>query len=386
MKPDKYYFEKLFSQRKKIVFRYDRGTLRDILKQKSSGKVLDLGCGIGGLALDLAQKGFDVTCVDISKTAIKKIKEETLKRKVEINAICADLEDYKIEENYDIILILGVLQFLGDKGEKYIEKIQRHTKKGGINIIDAFRNKWLPKGRLEKIYSEWNILEKEEYIWEKDNFAKMIYLVTEKRFGGWQCWVDVEKDYVIKTIKNRKEITQTVRRYTRSEGKTNELKKIVDKMQEDIVNSTRIIKSSKIPRKLLADPKFLEDGRIKQKKAIILENKFDELLRKGKKNEIKELIDKIIDFVVELWKYKIHEKTLKFYSNFGLINNKIVLIDLFELTDQKEKVERQIKNREKYLKKINKQFSPEFAKYFLDQAEKKFTTKKLNEVWGIKVK
>ena len=74
MSPDKYSFDKRYSNYE-FVFRYDRGILKDILKQKSSGKVLDLGCGQGGLALDLAQKGFEVTCVDISKVAIERIKD-----------------------------------------------------------------------------------------------------------------------------------------------------------------------------------------------------------------------------------------------------------------------------------------------------------------------
>ena len=108
------------------------------------------------------------------------IKEEATKRNVKINAVCADLEDYEIEEDYDIILILGVLQFLGEIGENYIEKIQKHTKKDGINIIDAFRNKWLPKNKLEELYSKWKLLEKEEYVWERDNFARVIYLVVRK--------------------------------------------------------------------------------------------------------------------------------------------------------------------------------------------------------------
>lgn len=180
MTPNKHSFEKIYSRKKKFVFRYNVGILKDILKQKSSGNVLDLGCGTGGLSLDLAQKGFNVTCIDISKTAIQRIKEEAKKRKVKINAQCKDLENYKIEENYDIILILGVLQYLGDNGESFLKQIIKKTNPKGINIIDAFRNRWLPKGELEKIYSKWKILEKEEYIWEKDNFAKMIYLVVKK--------------------------------------------------------------------------------------------------------------------------------------------------------------------------------------------------------------
>ncbi|MEN7982298.1 MAG: hypothetical protein ABFQ65_02535 [Nanoarchaeota archaeon] len=33
---------------------------------------------------------------------------------------------------------------------------------------------------FEKIYSEWNILEKEKYVWKKDNCAKIIYLIAKK--------------------------------------------------------------------------------------------------------------------------------------------------------------------------------------------------------------
>jgi hypothetical protein len=62
------------------------------------------------------------------------------------------------------------LQFLGEKGEEFVKQIINKTNKNGINIIDAFRNRWLPKGKLEK----------EEYIWEKDNFAKIVYLVMRK--------------------------------------------------------------------------------------------------------------------------------------------------------------------------------------------------------------
>lgn len=175
--PDKYSFDKRYSNND-FTFKYDKEILKDILKYKKSGKILDLGCGQGGLALDLVQKGFEVTGVDISKTAIEKIKEEAKKRNVQINAVVGDLEEYEIDGTYDVILVLGVLQFLGKKGKEYIEKIQRHTKKGGINIIDAFRNRWLPKDKLDGLYSKWEIIEKEEYNDNEEN--EMVWVVSRK--------------------------------------------------------------------------------------------------------------------------------------------------------------------------------------------------------------
>ena len=34
-----------------------------------------------------------------------------------------------------------------------------------------------------------------------------------KRLGGWQCWVDIYKDYVVKTPKNREEIEYKIKKF-----------------------------------------------------------------------------------------------------------------------------------------------------------------------------
>ncbi len=40
-----------------------------------------------------------------------------------------------------------------------------------------------------------------------------------RRVGGWQCWVDIYNDYVIKTIKTREEVSEAVRRHLEPQGK-----------------------------------------------------------------------------------------------------------------------------------------------------------------------
>lgn len=205
--------------------------------------------------------------------------------------------------------------------------------------------------------------------------------------GGWQCWVDLKKDYVIKTFKTKKEIKEAIKRYLDLIGKSEGLEDKTNKMLKDVEDSKKIIKSSRIPKRLLASPIFLKNGQVKQKRAIVLSDKFKELLHNSGKKEIKEIVDKSIDFMILLWKYGIHEKTFKFYSNLGLINDEIVLIDLFEITDKKETVEKQIKNKGwKHLKKIKQHDVSEAIEYFLEQVEKRITTKKLNDVWRINLK
>ncbi len=199
-----------------------------------------------------------------------------------------------------------------------------------------------------------------------------------KRIGGWQCWINFYKDYVIKTPKTKEEIEENVSRYLRSINKIERLEKIVKTMLNDIKKSTKIINSSKIPKRLLGDVEFLEKGKVKQKRAIVLSEALT-----NSSNEAKELIKKTTSFLIELWKYGIHEKTFKIWSNYGVLDKRIILIDLFELTNNKEKVKKQIQKRKwNRPEKFRKILSEKLTNYFINELDKKLTIKNLNKYWN----
>jgi hypothetical protein len=200
-----------------------------------------------------------------------------------------------------------------------------------------------------------------------------------KRKGGWQVWVEIHKDHVIKTPKTKREIRDHIKPHLKATNKLNELSWRVDAMLRNVKNSIRLIKRSKAPRRLFGNPEFLEDGRIKQDLAIQLEDKMS-------KANSKNLIDQYIRLILELWKYGVHEKTFKFYSNFGLIKDKVIMIDFLELTGNKKTVLRQIRKRQCDrpfgLKRV---LSEELADYYVKQANKYFTVENFNKNWKTKV-
>ena len=126
---------------------------------------------------DSAENGFDVTCIDISKTAVEAIKKEVENKGIKIDAICADIDSYKILQNYDIIICTGTLHFVKDF-RKLINEIKNHTNKKGINILDALIGEKFFKNReIKKIYLSWEI---KDYEIHKEDFGKMEYLVAIK--------------------------------------------------------------------------------------------------------------------------------------------------------------------------------------------------------------
>jgi hypothetical protein len=196
---------------------------------------------------------------------------------------------------------------------------------------------------------------------------------------GWQMNVEIYEDYVIKYPKTRDQIVRSVLPYLKSVGKEEELEERTIKMLEDMTNSFKILKETKVPSEYLAGLVFLENGKMKQDKVQILDRIFENL---KEKEEIKKIIDDYINFIILLWMYGIHENTYKFHSNFGMFGHKLVLIDPFEITNKKEKVLSQIE-RKKWAKhsRYGNNLSQDMKEYLIEKANRNWTEKKLNEVW-----
>jgi len=203
--------------------------------------------------------------------------------------------------------------------------------------------------------------------------------------GGWQVNVEYFDDYVIKTPKTKKEIIERVKSYLKSKGKLEELDKRVKDMQEDWKFSISLIKKKKFPSELIGNIEFLKDGKIKQSRAIVLEDILKRVYKEKKINELKRIISQTLDLILELWKYGIVEKTSKIGSEMGIVNGKVILIDIGELSNRKDIAERQINNK-KWYKDLNERFGEDIANIFMNLAEKKLTLKVLNDNWDIKRK
>jgi cyclopropane fatty-acyl-phospholipid synthase-like methyltransferase len=108
------------------------------LEQKAlelcQGKVLDVGCGAGSHSLYLQEKGFDVTAIDISPSAIQSCQLRGVKNAQAQNIL--DLENQK----FDTILLLmngtGIFGTLQETS-KYLQKLKSLLNPNGQILIDS---------------------------------------------------------------------------------------------------------------------------------------------------------------------------------------------------------------------------------------------------------
>ena len=147
-------------------------------------KVLDIGCGEGKDAVFLARNGYNVTAFDISEQGLSKARELADHCGVKIDLFKADIRDFRLEADFDIIFSSGVFHYIPQEQRKsVIDSLKIHTAANGINVINVFvRKPFIPlppdieeseiaagdwkSGELLTYYYDWLFRQNEERIFD----------------------------------------------------------------------------------------------------------------------------------------------------------------------------------------------------------------------------
>lgn len=136
------------------------------------GRVLDFGCGMGNLALAAARQGCSVLALDGSATAIDHVRAVAKSERLAVEAHQADLTDYRIHEEFDAIVSIGLLMFFDcARALRALADIQAHVRPGGTAIVnlliegttymDMFNaggHCLLTRGELAQRFAQWELL------------------------------------------------------------------------------------------------------------------------------------------------------------------------------------------------------------------------------------
>lgn len=144
-------------------------------------RLLDVACGEGKNAVFFARNGYSVTAFDAARLGLDKAERLAEKVQVDINFFQADLRDFRLDSDFDIVFCSGSLHYISQELRREIlENYQAHTTDAGLHALNVFvrkpflitesdqregRYKWV-SGELFTYYASWLIAHCEEKIFD----------------------------------------------------------------------------------------------------------------------------------------------------------------------------------------------------------------------------
>jgi SAM-dependent methyltransferase len=100
--------------------------------------ILDLGCGTGRVALDLARRGHAVTGLDSDPELVRELQARARRERLALEAVVADARSFSLERRYELALApMQVIQLLGGPPgrTRALERAREHLSPGALLAV-----------------------------------------------------------------------------------------------------------------------------------------------------------------------------------------------------------------------------------------------------------
>ncbi|HLK36237.1 MAG TPA: methyltransferase domain-containing protein [Polyangiaceae bacterium] len=121
------------------------GFMEDALGIERGGALLDLACGTGRHAIELARRGYEVVGFDLSLAMLARAGEEAQDRGTKINFVQGDMREMAFEEQFDGVYSWNTSfgYFEEDKNAQVVDRVHRALKSGGLFLLDVVNRDFL---------------------------------------------------------------------------------------------------------------------------------------------------------------------------------------------------------------------------------------------------
>jgi SAM-dependent methyltransferase len=165
-KRSKPWFEEVFDEDylRTLPFMSADQTLREVefieasLALRPGGRILDIGCGYGRHAIELVQRGLDVTGLDLSLSLLIRAADEAQKRAMSVNFVHADMREMAFEEQFDgaYCMLTSFGYFDEEANLRVAEGIARALKPGARFLLDIVNRDYIVGDLPSRVWWEGN--------------------------------------------------------------------------------------------------------------------------------------------------------------------------------------------------------------------------------------
>lgn len=172
--------------------------------------VLDLACGTGNITIPLAQRGYDMTGIDISESMLNIAADKARENELDILFIRQDMTEFELYGTVDaIICALDGVNYLVEDGQldKLFALVKNYLNPGGVFIFDINSEYKLScvLSNTTSVYDEENIYCVWESFYDEDericSFNLDFFTETENGLYKRESEYQEERAYTVSEIR-----------------------------------------------------------------------------------------------------------------------------------------------------------------------------------------
>lgn len=138
------------------VIRKDCDFIEDRLGLEKGAVMLDLACGPGAHAVELANRGYSVVGYDLSLAMLARAADEAQERGQKLNFLQGDMREMAFEDTFDGVYCWQTSfgYFDDEKNVNVLERIHRSLRKGGMLLLDVINHDYVAPRQPSLVWFE----------------------------------------------------------------------------------------------------------------------------------------------------------------------------------------------------------------------------------------
>ena len=132
---------------------------RPLLRPNQRASALDVGCGEGQDLLFLAQENYAATGLDSTQTGINKARQIVEDQGQSAQLVRADILDWQTDAQFDLVLAVNSLQFLGADAPRALERVKNLVAPGGVLGLSMFARDDADEAPVDGTIYRWTLEE-----------------------------------------------------------------------------------------------------------------------------------------------------------------------------------------------------------------------------------
>jgi len=130
--------------------------IEESLGVQKGGIILDLACGAGRHAVELAIRGYNVVGYDLSLAMLARAADEAQERDQKLNFLHGDMRDLGFEEMFDGVYCWSTSfgYFDDEKNQLVAQKVHRALRKGGMLLLDVANRDFVTQRQPSLVWFE----------------------------------------------------------------------------------------------------------------------------------------------------------------------------------------------------------------------------------------